>query len=125
MKRTVFLSFLILFCSVQPALSVSPLPRDVQGSPIQAISSIKYIANVAITSSSYVVVQVPVSISCKSIFVKTRNGNSWRMAITDSPASYVLMDTGFSLAIVKTAPGVIFYARADSTSDILEILFMD
>jgi hypothetical protein len=126
MKRIVLL-VLVFFFLVGTSFSgrQEPLPKDIQGSPIQAVSSINYISNISITSSSYVAISVPVNVTCKSIYVKTRDGNSWRLATSSSPSSYALIDFNFSIALVKTAPGIMFYEKAESTSDTLEIIFMD
>jgi hypothetical protein len=123
--KYLFFCLLLVFVSPSLLLATEPLPKDKQGSPIQAITNVIAVSTISITSSSYVAVSVPVAVSCKSIYVKTRAGNSWRLATSSSPSSYILMDSGFSLAIVRTSPSVLFYAKADSTSDTLEILFMD
>lgn len=127
MTKKIILSVIILL--FLPISSFSgetlPLPRDTQGVAIQAVNAIKGIMNLSIGTSSYVAVTLPQEYACKSVYVKTRLGNSWRIATGSSPSYYMLVDFNLSLAVVSPPGTILFYARADTVEDTLEIVFMD
>lgn len=125
--KKIFLGVLVFLALTPQVFAVNPvpLPKDPTGMPIQAISKVINIMNISITTSSYVAVSVPVAVPCKSVYIKTRSGNSWRMATSSNPSSYALIDFNVSLALVAPATTVLFYVRADTSNDTLEVIFMD
>jgi len=129
LKKLLILVLLLFVTFAAPLViygaTSKPLPRDVQGSAIQAVSSVIRVQNVSITSASYVAITLPPEVYCKSIYIKTRSGNSWRLATQSNPSAYMLVDFNMSLAIVAYPGKTIFYAIADSASDTLEIIYMD
>ena len=103
----------------------NPLPYDVNGRPIQGVKEVAAIANTSINGSSYTLISVPAGIFCKTIMVKTRDGGAWRLATSETPSTYMKITGIISLNLSLEGGNTIFYVRGDSTSDVLEIMFLD
>lgn len=102
-----------------------PMPIGIRGKTIQACNNIVAISNISITSSSYVAITIPADKHCKGIYIKTRSGNYWRLATSASPSTYAKITNPISFDLVASELTTIGYARADSTSDTLEIIYVD
>lgn len=103
----------------------NPMPTDIKGTVIPSCSQIVAIDTISITTSGYVAITVPNDKYCKSIFLKTRNDNDWRLATSSSPSKYIKFTTSISLDLVLKENQTFAYVRADTTNDTLEVLYID
>lgn len=101
------------------------MPKDYQGSIIQSCSQITAIQNIAITTASYIALTIPNDRYCKSVMLKTRSGNDFRIATKANPNTYITITGPISFNIVLRENQTYAYVKADTTSDTLEILYMD
>lgn len=97
---------------------------DEDGNLIPSVREIRDIANFALTTGAWVPIIVPDNVNCKAIFAKTRGENSWRIA-NAGDADYMLIDHGIELEIAQGPGTQLFVAIANSTSDVLEVMFLD
>lgn len=101
------------------------MPVDERGRVVQAGTTIRHIDNISINTSTYVAITVPTDVFCKAIMIQTRAGNAFRLATSATPTNYASISGPMSFNIKQKDGYVVGYVRAASTSDTLEVIYLD
>ena len=96
-----------------------------QGQLISATREISNITNVVLGLVDWSEIVVPAGVNCKGVVIQSRAGNAWRLGISDGAAAYLSVDGVLSMAIAAGPGTSLFWARADTVADVLEIMFLD
>lgn len=101
---------------------INPLRQDGMGVSLSGGSKISAILNVAV-SATWSALQMPSSVSCKSLAARLRSGDPWRFRLVGE-TEYFTITESISLDLVLLSGEVIGEVQADG-ADTLEILMID
>jgi len=103
-----------------------PYRRDPDGIPIQGGGSkIVDIINTAVDTSNWTAITIPTDTSCKAILAHLRSGNQWLLSHTSAGTKYFTMSGTLSMDIASNEEEVLFYVKAVSGADTMEVILLD
>lgn len=98
-------------------------PTDMGGVPIEAGSEL-HVSEFDIATDAWAKITVPEDIDCKRVFMRTRDGEDFKLSHLDDGGSYITMPgAGQELAVAKLEKNTLCYVQATAAGT-LEVLFI-
>jgi hypothetical protein len=100
---------------------IYPLPKDIENTPIEGISSIPYIQNFTVTSGTWV--DLTTSVDIKNFILQCRTSDTWFFATASGSSTYFSVKLGGAMgARLVTTSGTSLGWASSNTSVIIEMM---
>jgi len=104
-------------------MAQKPFKRDANDNVIPAGTEISGVLNVSISAASFAAVTLG-SVSCKAIFVTTRDGADWLLSDILAGTTYATLPSGIGIDIAGGEGQTLFFAKGTSTTT-LEVILLN